>query len=966
MNQTEEVTRAAVNDLTDSLNSNLMSKKLRTINRCKTGKSLAHRIKLENSKNTICKHNRSVSKSPLRSRSQRSLAFDKNLTVKKKSVSPPGGVSRAKLRKTLSSKIDLRYEKIHKVTASEVCVPVLREKSENYKKSGDELGKKSYLKQKNKKIKGSSCRGVKVTGKIKKVRIGKRLTTEDERSSSTENKDFRGKTKLNLAKKVESKALDIDSFLMRMKKVLGKAKKSPEPKQRKFIKSKKASMKTFDLTNFDDITATYDVFRTTEKLEKPQKKKLGKKVKKTKNTEDQPPRPHSSMSRTKRKIISKPRTKKDFQTEENLSCNINSIKKRVDSNFNTIVEATVKKIQRWFRKILKKKKKVEKVKKGECPDFDVSDIVQPCNRMMETNIGKRKYPNSIDFWNPEKVEQSQDLVEMCIVPRSGYRNRNYNKSEAADFYKINNFNPSRDQASNNITLLSTSSLPHNPSASSILHSSFQHKRPKELDIENINTPLVSVTNRFSDKFVKEEILLENKSTTDLPEENKHSFQSDSLEREPSFKKPKKLPYFLVKSEKIKEKSRKIVNLPLQPVNITEKSEETFVMDSRNTQNSEKSQVLSRNSVVGEKHSFAHPELKTEKLKNLNLDVVPVSSPNQEITEEMPQIPFKFQATPTKSQMLDMQAEIYLKSIGCGDSDKDSLESDIDISSTVIRELENSLNRLNSNNSSFESGVNTSYKIPISSPNLSFNVNDILSEIVETELSYFSRMINFKSNEKQVDPSLIYVEKVVQSLFKELKKNEADFLDIINTPGFTDPLAKLQLLQGSNVGELKKSFDLEIMIPQEICDIIQQILANEQFRGRKIYIQMVFDCVNEVFNYIRPFGIWGVPDPWINHSRLLFGEGELSRVYDKAVKYIEEWAKIKGGVYLDRVSARDVEKLQLEREERMSSFLCFDVNFEEELWVDYKDEETQTKCDVADIILDDLFLETVYCIRNLSF
>ena len=41
-------------------------------------------------------------------------------------------------------------------------------------------------------------------------------------------------------------------------------------------------------------------------------------------------------------------------------------------------------------------------------------------------------------------------------------------------------------------------------------------------------------------------------------------------------------------------------------------------------------------------------------------------------------------------------------------------------------------------------------------------------------------------------------------------------------------------------------------------------------------------------------------------------------------------------YLERVCARDVEKLQLDREESTSSFLYFDVNFDEELWVDYKD------------------------------
>ena len=53
--------------------------------------------------------------------------------------------------------------------------------------------------------------------------------------------------------------------------------------------------------------------------------------------------------------------------------------------------------------------------------------------------------------------------------------------------------------------------------------------------------------------------------------------------------------------------------------------------------------------------------------------------------------------------------------------------------------------------------------------------------------------------------------------------------------------------------------------------------------------MVFYCENDIFNYIRLFGICGVPERWVKNSKLLFEVGELNRVYDKTVKYIEECA-----------------------------------------------------------------------------
>lgn len=293
------------------------------------------------------------------------------------------------------------------------------------------------------------------------------------------------------------------------------------------------------------------------------------------------------------------------------------------------------------------------------------------------------------------------------------------------------------------------------------------------------------------------------------------------------------------------------------------------------------------------------------------------------------------------------------------SDKDSLENDIsEISSALVKTNLDESNKFDEVKDESED-----YKIPLGSPNFSYSASDVCNEILENELNLFVQNCKFVLKEKDVDPSIGFIYTYLNTLFDELYLNEEDFLEIVNTPGFIDPLSKLALLQNTDVGELPKRPALEIILPSQTGLAAKEKLANG-IKAREIYMQLIFDCINEALNYVRPFGLSGVPDPWISEPRLLFGEGELKRVHKRVKILTEKWANIRGGIFINDDELED-DKLQNAREERMSQLLCFDVNCEEQFWVDYIDEESQSKLDLADIILDGLLKETVDIVSNFN-
>lgn len=239
-----------------------------------------------------------------------------------------------------------------------------------------------------------------------------------------------------------------------------------------------------------------------------------------------------------------------------------------------------------------------------------------------------------------------------------------------------------------------------------------------------------------------------------------------------------------------------------------------------------------------------------------------------------------------------------------------------------------------------------------------NIPDIITHIFNLEIDNFIESISFKLKEKDVDPSNDFIEVYLHALLDELQKNEPDMLELINTPAYQDPLTRLMILQNTEVGELSKFPKLELILPFDISARLKFKLGCNTFPYRSIYLQMMFDCINEALNHVRPFGLKGIPDPWASEPRMLFGDSNLNSVFHKLLFLLNKWASIKGGAFPNQDLKEEEDKLNILREERMNKLLSFDINNEEPWWVAYNDEETQSKVDIGDFILEDLVDEII--------
>jgi hypothetical protein len=129
----------------------------------------------------------------------------------------------------------------------------------------------------------------------------------------------------------------------------------------------------------------------------------------------------------------------------------------------------------------------------------------------------------------------------------------------------------------------------------------------------------------------------------------------------------------------------------------------------------------------------------------------------------------------------------------------------------------------------------------------------------------------------------------------------------------------------------------------------------------IHNKAIFDAVNEAMDGFRPYGLRGPPLPWSKQSKTLtfkYGKEETLDFLLSKVKYkVLEWAHINAGTLgVDGMSPRSKDRLELIREDKLAKILIQEAEENEPLWVDYEYEETQTKLDIADLILEELCKE----------
>ncbi|CAG9317365.1 unnamed protein product [Blepharisma stoltei] len=247
-------------------------------------------------------------------------------------------------------------------------------------------------------------------------------------------------------------------------------------------------------------------------------------------------------------------------------------------------------------------------------------------------------------------------------------------------------------------------------------------------------------------------------------------------------------------------------------------------------------------------------------------------------------------------------------------------------------------------------------------------DELINQVIINEIDLYLQIIPFQEMSAQIDPNLAFIDEYLDVMLSQLLPAENDILDSINTPAYHDPLSRLNLLQNADIGTLVKYPTLDLILPPELCTELKSGFNSLDIPSRQIYLQMLFDCVNEALNYIRPYGTRGVPDPWSIRQRTLFGESQLVSVFERVKEYMYKWAYLRGGAYPspDMIvqGGIDENKLQILREEKMSGLLCQDVQDEEINWLDYEEEEVQVKLDVADMVLELVIDETIKLLNDI--
>lgn len=242
---------------------------------------------------------------------------------------------------------------------------------------------------------------------------------------------------------------------------------------------------------------------------------------------------------------------------------------------------------------------------------------------------------------------------------------------------------------------------------------------------------------------------------------------------------------------------------------------------------------------------------------------------------------------------------------------------------------------------------------------------ILSQCLAQELA------PYKTNEKQIyiekDPDQIQL--YIQELIERLYPYFAELKSIISKPLRKNPLEIL-----GKMNDLAKCYPIEwefstcpaIINSQFFIELdkIREIIVNEEIKiPQKIHDKMIFDNCNEFLQTLRPYGLIGVPAPWSDSLRILKHTDFNLQQYLYMLKVkIFELSNFNAGKIQDHsfliASGGKEDGVQNSREEKLGVLIAEDINNREPTWINYELEETQTKLEVSDLVLETLISETI--------
>lgn len=156
--------------------------------------------------------------------------------------------------------------------------------------------------------------------------------------------------------------------------------------------------------------------------------------------------------------------------------------------------------------------------------------------------------------------------------------------------------------------------------------------------------------------------------------------------------------------------------------------------------------------------------------------------------------------------------------------------------------------------------------------------------------------------------------------------------------------------------------------------LDEDMADLMSEAQHIHNKVIFDCVNESLNMVRPFGSQGEPMPWSRKHRknLIYmyeGAEDLDLVLLQVKNTVLHWAKVRAGALPlpgSQKKAEEDPQIAHARERALALMLAQELLKEEDQrWLDYDQEEAQVKIDLSDIVLDHLIGETVELLNRVQ-
>ena len=217
----------------------------------------------------------------------------------------------------------------------------------------------------------------------------------------------------------------------------------------------------------------------------------------------------------------------------------------------------------------------------------------------------------------------------------------------------------------------------------------------------------------------------------------------------------------------------------------------------------------------------------------------------------------------------------------------------------------------------------------------------------------------------------YIEEVFCGALDDREK----FSKALQKPLNNDPLTILKQLQSKYFGQIVTPpiLPLELYIAIESQRKINSIEAlPEDNKQRKaieewsnIHNKCVFDTINDVLDYYRPYGLKGLPLPWSKKIKELTYKYGFANISEKILILVKSHVLALANCKIPLAELSDEKEVDKARKDKLEAVLYSEVIKTDDIWVDYELEQVQVSLDITDVILRILIEEVIVTLSKIE-